>query len=117
MFDAYGNPDYSKYSIGFYYKALLHPHVEKNFKFKNLAKSFAEIIPHKFYKFLRGIAILAFDWNYGGSQKAQIHFNNDDYVFDISSPAIPFNSGVSVLANVVVSICISIICAHVCSIS
>ena len=115
-FNSFGSDRYSVYSISFYYKAPLM----EMLTFKIFAKSFAELIPQEFHEFLPGIAILAYDNEHGGPGKAHIHFNNDrdvPYLNHCSNPDLRFSFGVSVLANVVVSICISITCAHVCSIT
>ena len=116
-FNVYKSDRYSVYSIGFYYQAPLLEWLQ----FKTLAKRFADIIPQEFHEFLPGIAILAYDVNHGGAGKAQFHFNDDNkvpYVCHFSNPDRSYcNYGVTVLANVIVSICISITCAHVCSIT
>ena len=116
-FNVYKSDRYSVYSIGFYYQA---PLLEWS-TFKTLAKSFADIIPHQYHEFLPGIAILAYDNNHGGPGKAQFHFNDDStvpYLTHISNPDRSYcNYGVTVLANVIVSICISITCAHLRSIT
>ena len=88
--------------------------------FKTLAKSFADLIPQEFHEFLPGIAILAYNNEHGGPGKAQFHFNDDSkvpYLCECSILDLCFYFGIAVLANVVVSICISITCAHVCSIT
>ena len=115
-FNVYKSDRYSVYSIGFYYQA---PLLEWS-TFKTLAKSFADIIPHQYHEFLPGIAILAYDNNHGGPGKAQFHFNDDStvpYHSPCSNQDLRFYFGVAALANVVVSICIPITCAHVRSIT
>ena len=116
-FNVYKNARYSVYSIGFYYQAPLL----ECLPFETLAEQVADIIPQEYNEFLPGIAILAYDHNHGGAGKAQFHFNDDNkvpYVCHFSNPDRSyFNYGVTVLANVIVSICISITCAHLRSIT
>lgn len=116
-FNVYKSDRYSLYSIGFYYQAPLL----ECLPFVTLAEQVADIIPQEYNEFLPGIAILAYDDNHGGAGKAQFHFTDDNKVPYVSHFSHPdrsyFICGVTVLANVIVSICISITCAHLRSIT